>query len=112
MKIEQQVSDLWDQALDEGMCDSENISFETFLGAQYARRVLSKHCKLTAQGKQVVEEARDALSELLGESEDDEDEDMWLGDIGDEYMDEDILIQFLNEYYVVFPKKLPEAESE
>jgi hypothetical protein len=37
---------------------------------------------------------------------------MWLGDIGDEYMDEDILIQFLNEYYVVFPKKLPEAESE
>jgi hypothetical protein len=46
------------------------------------------------------------------EYEDDEDEDMWLGDIGDEYMDEDILIQFLNEYYVVFPKKLPEAESE
>mgnify|MGYP000636736329 CR=1 FL=1 len=44
--------------------------------------------------------------------EDDEDEDMWLGDIGDEYMDEDILIQFLNEYYVVFPKKLPDAESE
>jgi hypothetical protein len=55
------------------MCDSENISFETFLGAQYARRVLSKHCKLTAQGKQVVEDARDALSELLGESEEDED---------------------------------------
>ena len=60
MKIEQQVSDLWDQALDEGMCDSENISFETFLGAEYARRVLSKHCKLTAQGKQVVEDAHDA----------------------------------------------------
>jgi len=27
-------------------------------------------------------------------------------------MDEDTLIQFLNEYYVVFPDKLPEAESE
>lgn len=46
------------------------------------------------------------------EYEDDEDEDMWLEDIDDEYIDEDILIQFLNEYYVVFPKKLPEAESE
>jgi hypothetical protein len=32
--------------------------------------------------------------------------------MSDEYMDEDTLIQFLNEYYVVFPEKLPEAESE
>ena len=73
MKIEQLVSDLWDQAVDKSMCDSENISFRTFLGAQYARRVLSKHCKLTVQGKQVVEEALDALNELLDEGEDDED---------------------------------------
>jgi hypothetical protein len=46
------------------------------------------------------------------EYEDDEDEDIWLDDMNDEYMDEDTLIQFLNEYYVVFPEKLPEAESE
>jgi hypothetical protein len=46
------------------------------------------------------------------EYEDDEDEDTWLEDIDNEYIDEDILIQFLNEYYVVFPKKLPDAESE
>jgi hypothetical protein len=75
MKIEQQLSDLWDQAMEKGLCDSENISFETFLGAQYARRVLSKHCKLTAEGKEVVEEARNALSELLGDVESEGDED-------------------------------------
>jgi len=75
VKIEQQVIDLWDQAMDKGLCDSENISFETFLGAQYARRVLSKHCKLTAEGKEVVEEARDALNELLGDAEGDDDDE-------------------------------------
>lgn len=46
------------------------------------------------------------------EYEDDEDEDLWIENMDDEYMDEDTLIQFLNEYYVVFPDKLPEAESE
>ena len=75
MKIEQQVIELWDQAMDMDLCDSENISFETFLGAQYARRVLSKHCKLTAEGKKVVEEAREALNELLGNAESDEDDE-------------------------------------
>jgi hypothetical protein len=75
VKIEQQVIDLWDQTMDEDLCDSENISFETFLGAQYARRVLSKQCKLTADGKEVVEAARDALIELLGDTESDEDDE-------------------------------------
>lgn len=75
MKIDQQVIDLWDQAMDKGLCDSENISFETFLGAQYARRVLSKQCKLTAEGKKVVEKARDALNELLVNAEGDEDDE-------------------------------------
>jgi hypothetical protein len=75
VKIEQQVIDLWDQAMDKDLCDSENISFETFLGAQYARGVLSKQCKLTAEGKKVVEEARAALNELLGNAESDEEDE-------------------------------------
>ena len=29
----------------------------------------------------------------------------------EEYMDEDTLISFLNEYYVVFPENLPAAET-
>jgi hypothetical protein len=41
-------------------------------------------------------------------NEDDEDE--W-GDDGVDYLDnEDSLISFLNEYYIVYPKKLPKAE--
>jgi hypothetical protein len=75
VKIEQQVIELWDQAKEKDLCNSENISFETFLGAQYARRVLSKQCKLTAEGKEVVEAARDALIDLLGDAESDEDDE-------------------------------------
>jgi hypothetical protein len=41
-------------------------------------------------------------------NEDDEDE--W-DDDGIDYLDnEDSLISFLNEYYIVYPKKLPKAE--
>jgi hypothetical protein len=75
VKIEQQVIELWDQAMEKDLCDSENISFETFLGAQYARRVLSKQCKLTADGKEVVEAARNGVIELLGDAESDEDDE-------------------------------------
>jgi hypothetical protein len=39
----------------------------------------------------------------------DEDEDDWEEDI-DYINDEDNLISFLNEYYVVYPKKIPKAE--
>lgn len=39
----------------------------------------------------------------------DENEDDWEDDI-DYINDEDNLISFLNEYYVVYPKKIPKAE--
>ena len=37
-------------------------------------------------------------------------EDEWDDDEVDYIQDEDILISFLNEYYVVYPKKLPKAQ--
>ena len=43
----------------------------------------------------------------------DENEDDWLDDIDNEFdyiTNEDNLISFLNEYYIVYPKKLPKAE--
>ena len=43
------------------------------------------------------------------ESIDDEDYDEWVDDDVD-YVDEEKLISFLNEYYVVYPKKLPKAQ--
>ena len=36
-------------------------------------------------------------------------DDEWLDDV-DYIQDEDSLMSFLNEYYVVYPKKLPKAE--
>lgn len=39
----------------------------------------------------------------------DNDEDDWEDDV-DYINDEDNLISFLNEYYIVYPKKLPKAE--
>ena len=74
MNLEQQVGNLWDQAIENGLCDSENIAFETFLGAHYARRVLTNQCTLTPEGVKVVEAARDALNNLLEELEEDDDE--------------------------------------
>lgn len=39
----------------------------------------------------------------------DESEDDWVDDEFD-YIDDDTLISFLNEYYVVYPKKIPKSE--
>lgn len=39
----------------------------------------------------------------------DDEIDEWEDD-GFDYMDEEKLISFLNEYYIVYPKKLPKAE--
>jgi hypothetical protein len=37
-------------------------------------------------------------------------EDEWQDDDYDYIEDDDVIISFLNEYYVVYPKKLPKAE--
>ena len=41
--------------------------------------------------------------------DDDEDFDIF-GDFEDEELDEDEIISFLNEYYLIYPTKLPEAQ--
>jgi hypothetical protein len=43
------------------------------------------------------------------ESIDNEDYDEWVDDDID-YIDEEKLISFLNEYYIVYPKKLPKSQ--
>jgi len=47
------------------------------------------------------------MFDLLSEFEDVKDE--WETDEYD-YIDDDKLISFLNEYYIVYPKKLPKAQ--
>jgi hypothetical protein len=39
----------------------------------------------------------------------DESDDEWFEDEFD-YIDDEVLISFLNEYYVVYPKKIPKSE--
>ena len=58
-------------------------------------------------GYNIITEDLDFMSDYM--DEEDEFEDDWSDIVN---IDEDSLISFLNEYYVVFPKKLPEAESE
>jgi hypothetical protein len=43
------------------------------------------------------------------EDDDEEFEDMF-DDFEEEELDEDEIISFLNEYYLIYPKKLPEAQ--
>lgn len=45
--------------------------------------------------------------DLFSEDEDDEDDLFWLDSTS---IDEDNLISFLNEYYVIYPDKLPKPE--
>lgn len=42
--------------------------------------------------------------------EEDEDDIYLFGDIDDEDLDEQEVISFLNEYYLIYPNKLPDAE--
>ena len=42
---------------------------------------------------------------------DEDDEDEWENDEDIDYIEnDDILISFLNEYYIVYPKKLPKGQ--
>lgn len=43
-------------------------------------------------------------------NDEDDDWDDWGMDDEETYIDDDILISFLNEYYIVFPDRIPEEE--
>ena len=49
------------------------------------------------------------IKEDFYDDEDEEFEDMF-NDFEEEELDEDEIISFLNEYYLIYPKKLPEAQ--
>ena len=49
------------------------------------------------------------INENFFEDDDEEFEDMF-NDFEEEELDEDEIISFLNEYYLIYPKKLPEAQ--
>ena len=49
------------------------------------------------------------IKEDFYDDEDEEFEDMF-NDFEEEELDEDEIISFLNEYYLIYPKKLPEAK--
>ena len=49
------------------------------------------------------------INENFFEDDDEEFEDMF-NDFEVEELDEDEIISFLNEYYLIYPKKLPEAQ--
>ena len=49
------------------------------------------------------------INENFFEDDDEEFEDMFI-DFEEEELDEDEIISFLNEYYLIYPKKLPEAQ--
>ena len=52
------------------------------------------------------------INEKVDDFYDDEDEDdvYLFGDIDDEDLDEQEIISFLNEYYLIYPDNLPDAE--
>ena len=49
------------------------------------------------------------INEDFYEDDDEEFEDMF-DDFEEEELDEDEIVSFLNEYYLIYPKKLPEAQ--
>jgi len=49
------------------------------------------------------------INENFFENDDEEFEDMF-NDFEEEELDEEEIISFLNEYYLIYPKKLPEAQ--
>ena len=49
------------------------------------------------------------IKEDFYDDEDEEFEDMF-DDFEEEELDEDEIVSFLNEYYLIYPKKLPEAQ--
>lgn len=83
-ELVEKVAALWDEALDQDLANQDDISFETFLGAQYAIGTLAERCELTEEGLEIVQQAFDELSDLVG-NDDEEDED----DDEDDEEDED-----------------------
>ena len=67
---------LWDEAVNQEMANSEEVSFEAFLGAQYSIAAMAGQCTITEEGFKLVEVALNELVQLVElEDEDLEDDD-------------------------------------
>lgn len=70
-----QVAELWQQAVDEDLANSSEVSFEAFLGAQYSLASISGQCTITDEGMEIVQVAFEELQELIDSSSDEDEED-------------------------------------
>lgn len=70
-----QVAELWQQAVDEDLANSSEVSFEAFLGAQYSLASIAGQCTITDEGMEIVQVAFEELQELIDGNSDDEDEE-------------------------------------
>lgn len=71
-----QVAELWQQAVEEDLANSSEVSFEAFLGAQYSLASIAGQCTITDEGMEIVQVAFEELQELIDSSgDDDEDEE-------------------------------------
>lgn len=73
--LTKRVAELWEQAVDEDLANSSEVSFDAFLGAQYSMAFLAGQCTITEQGIEVVEIALDELQQLIDDNVESDDED-------------------------------------
>ena len=73
--LTKRVAELWEQAVDEELANSSEVSFDAFLGAQYSMAFLAGQCTITEQGIEVVELALDELQQLIDDNVESDDED-------------------------------------
>jgi hypothetical protein len=69
------VAALWDEAVNQEMANSEEVSFEAFLGAQYSIAAMAGQCTITKEGFELVEVALNELVQLVELEDEDLDED-------------------------------------
>ena len=73
--LTKRVAELWEQAVDEDLANSSEVSFDAFLGAQYSMAFLAGQCTISEQGIEVVEIALDELQQLIDDNVESDDED-------------------------------------
>ena len=73
--LTKRVAELWEQAVDEDLANSSEVTFDAFLGAQYSMAFLAGQCTITEQGIEVVEIALDELQQLIDDNVETDDED-------------------------------------
>jgi hypothetical protein len=74
-ELAQRVSNLWEQAVDQDLANSNEVSFDTFLGAQYSIAFMAGQCAITKEGIEIVEIALDELQQLISDNDAGEEDD-------------------------------------